>query len=159
MTTLHFACPQCGGHHFGTSLDTEKNASGGVTKVTITEHQCHDQFKTGCRWRGQWPPAPAAPLRCHPAAADAVLAALVAIDYALTDPDASIASAHMKASRAIAAAQQPILSIDALKENTFTLSIWLGEAMRSAKQRDPVDAVRDAELLLGALKLHLEANR
>lgn len=41
----------------------------------------------------------------------------------------------------------------------FTVSFWLQDALRSARQRDPVDAVRDAELLLGALRLHLEVNR
>jgi hypothetical protein len=35
-------------------------------------------------------------------------------------------------------------------------SYWLKNALRSALERDPVDAVADAEILAAALKAHLE---
>lgn len=195
-----FTCPQCSGHHFGTSLDTAEDEFGSVADVTITEHQCHDQYLTGCRWRGQWPPvaapapaptttepcnvcdkglpsvvaiggkhycaacleadrrqAPAAPLRCHPAAADAVLAAL--LEVLSCSKSLISASLHQRCAAVAAEAMQPILSATELKQNTFSLSIWLGESLHAALDRAPLDAVQDAELLLGALRLHLEANR
>lgn len=66
---MQFICPQCGGKHFGTSLGTAEDEFGTVTDVTITEHQCHDEFKTGCKWRGKYPVTTAveSPPSKHPA--------------------------------------------------------------------------------------------
>jgi len=36
--------------------------------------------------------------------------------------------------------------------DTATMSFWLRDALESAKQRDPVDAINDAEYLLLTLK-------
>lgn len=36
--------------------------------------------------------------------------------------------------------------------DTATMSYWLRDALKTAKQRDPIDAVNDAEYLLETLK-------
>lgn len=43
-----FKCPECGGKHFG--RDTE----GSPAQVLKTV-KCHDEFKRGCKWAGEWP--------------------------------------------------------------------------------------------------------
>ena len=46
-----FICPNCGSRHFG--RDTGPDESGKVeAKPTV---RCHDEFRKGCKWRGEWP--------------------------------------------------------------------------------------------------------
>lgn len=46
-----FACPQCGGEYFG--RDSER-VDGRIFFLRTV--RCHDQFNSGCQWRGEWPP-------------------------------------------------------------------------------------------------------
>lgn len=103
------------------------------------------------------PMTAAAVPHCHPAAADAVLAALVTLEEATRDPEASIAAASLLARRAISDAALPIPSAETMAVCHFSLSFWLQDALKASQKRDPLDAVRDAELLLGALRLRLDA--
>lgn len=44
-----FTCPDCGGHHFGSTLKDRANGFG-----LITERQCHDEYGKGCHWSGPY---------------------------------------------------------------------------------------------------------
>lgn len=94
---------------------------------------------------------------CHPSAADAVLEALAAIvdDYHervtfCNDADPLIIAAEA----AIASARRPSIGAQMLLWDPY-ISEWLMHAISEQLNRDPIDAVRDAELLLGAIKLRL----
>jgi hypothetical protein len=39
-----FTCPACGGHHHGSELNDE---------LEVINHVCHDEYKTGCKWKGR----------------------------------------------------------------------------------------------------------
>lgn len=46
-----FACPHCGGRHFGRSI--AKTIDGEI--VMPETASCLDERAVGCRWRGAWP--------------------------------------------------------------------------------------------------------
>lgn len=92
---------------------------------------------------------------CHPSAADAVLEALVAITDQLDD--AIAVEAQEQGLEAIRAARRPAPDANALLFDPCTHD-WLRNALVRQLDRDPLDAVRDTELLLGALKLRLVAS-
>lgn len=44
-----FKCPECGGSHFGRDTSTL------INKVVVLQTvRCHDEFRKGCKWRGEW---------------------------------------------------------------------------------------------------------
>lgn len=45
-----FKCPKCGGSYFG--RDTAPAEDGVAVLKTV---RCNDEFRKGCKWRGEWP--------------------------------------------------------------------------------------------------------